>query len=893
MLRHRLFLLMLTVFFCCKSFSQDRFSKQVLEIRSIKAASKITPGQYVTIFIEIENTSDLEQKGLLQIELPEQWKRVIFNPNIKLKAKAKKTILVTVSPSKQASSGKQKLCIKLNAIDEKINPIIHELIIEIEAKVLISISILNKPDYLFPKDTLKVSYLFSNDGNINDTLNIKSFINKEAPTISNLVLLPGETKPFAIKHDLSKLKNLRTVFLSLNAISTMTDSILNSVEIINIYQTETKKERPYYFFPITIEGSYFSRTSDIEVTGFRYSIKGDSYLDPLNKKHLLNFIFQNSSQNDQQLAGNNERYFASYTYKGNKLEIGHNTFSLSDLSTNLHFGIGIGYTREFEKFTLSAFLNKPLFLDRVTKQTGIKAFFKYNKKIEASIDFLSENISQDSIKIKNYVFSTKMDYKGEKIDLDFTAALSKQTLDDTPLDFAMALNFNTNFERYNASAAVVLAGQDFTGAFSNTKSFSGIFTARLTRKINLSLNYQFQTLNKKLDQQFQAIFPESNAISLSLSYRITDKHQVSILATNRTREDKNVEKTFDFKENLFGLRYKYKGKKIDIESTVNFGKSENFLLANQNNNTSEVLEITLQGTVNLGAHFNANLFSSLTKTNRFSTTDLVTQEFNILGGGLNYRNKKLGVNIRFRNRFLKDDAFKPQSFLDGGLTYNLNRNHSLSLSASINAFPGNELKKTTNFLISYRLNLNVPIAKNKTLGHISGSLINKGVEKISNILISLNDQITITDQDGKFEFNNLPLGSYFLRVNRGELNIGEDMESENPIPIQVNSNEITEIEVSMIKTGSIKGVITFNNKDLQGSTQITKLTNRVIIILEKDKKQLLSISNEKGSFNFSELRPGTYTISISKKGLNKNQKINNKKWLKKKKQKSRKKVKNL
>ena len=239
-------------------------------------------------------------------------------------------------------------------------------------------------------------------------------------------------------------------------------------------------------------------------------------------------------------------------------------------------------------------------------------------------------------------------------------------------------------------------------------------------------------------------------------------------------------------------------------------------------------------------------------------------------------NLKVGADItRFQPlpSLLADDTKtdpKASNFISVTSSYRISRDFQLGTSYS------NDLGDDHTFRLSLRghIGINPPRRYNKTLegkGVLKGrlfldkngdGLFQDDEKPLAGVLLKLEGtKLALrTDVDGFYTISNLPTGSFRIGVDESQLPLGLIRESAYIRYATVGAGQITEYDISMIKSGQIRGRIFIdandNGKLDKGEQGLEGVT------IELSPGDITTVSSAFGQYAFDELSPGGYQFKI-------------------------------
>lgn len=158
-------------------------------------------------------------------------------------------------------------------------------------------------------------------------------------------------------------------------------------------------------------------------------------------------------------------------------------------------------------------------------------------------------------------------------------------------------------------------------------------------------------------------------------------------------------------------------------------------------------------------------------------------------------------------------------------------------------------------------------ANQKNVYNVAGTVMNSVTGRpIPRVLMTLTgapERAMLTDQEGKFAFDNLPAGNVELRVLKpGFFRYGKKGQDNPPIQLRVGSDTET-ITITLEPEGTITGTIAGKNEEPLEHASVGVLQWRSI----EGRRQLAAAhtpveSDEDGNFHIAGLAPGRYYLSL-------------------------------
>jgi hypothetical protein len=198
---------------------------------------------------------------------------------------------------------------------------------------------------------------------------------------------------------------------------------------------------------------------------------------------------------------------------------------------------------------------------------------------------------------------------------------------------------------------------------------------------------------------------------------------------------------------------------------------------------------------------------------------------------------------------------------------NFPKNHQFEIRANYFEYPGVIGNREIFAYGKYTYSFGVPLKKIKEQGGVMGYVIaNETDINTEGIKIIAAGKTVMTDRAGRFEIQNLPLGRNYILVEQSTLDQGVITSSKIPYEVIIEENKNIELNIVLVKSAMIKGSIQVVKTErapmTQGLESFIKLENQDFTYYSESKKN--------GSFEFHQIVPGTYDITLMRLKKNDN-----------------------
>lgn len=834
----------------CKNFVG--FGQKSTEVDISNLPTSVKPGQHFSVFFNIKQSQLSATDVKSQVILPENWK-ILTEKKLKSDSLSQK-YLYTISTPSQANSGNYIIDFQAITIDS----IIYNRKVNIYLEEIRNLEIipLSQPEFVKEGDVLRVEYLIQNTGNKTEYVKLETTRGIVENIKDSVEIKPNSYKKVVVKQDIPHTdvgswqtsSDLKASFQNRSA------PIFQTVSV-PVYSSKIKKNDPYLRLPIEIGGGYMSYTIGKKTTSaYQYFADGKGFLD-FAKKHYLDFTLRGPNQFAFPAIGNYDQYSASYSYLSKThISVGDYALRFNNLMEFGRFGRGINAEHNVGNTNFMAFYQKARFFPDQKDAFGGSYKLKLKGESNISFQFISKNLVSDKSLFRSNLLGVSSYIKKNWFNNETEIALGHAK---NKFDIGIFNRLNLTYKLLNINSELIYAGKEFYGFYTNSLLIANGINYHLNRKWAIGISSNISRINPSLDALKYAVSPYATTNMAFVSYQPNSKNLFFINFTKQEREDRQKPSSFHFKEDFGNFSYNLNAQKFTTFVQARYGFAKN-LMSIDSNAKKISTSCMIQPSVALLPWFWVGGYFEYQHTSKFSASNNL-QNLYYYGGNirLNYK-KNLSLNFMYRNNYAPDEFFEKRSFMDGTLTYDTER-HQINITAGrffIPNLPNNE-QNTLFVTARYVHKLNMPLKKDKKLGHLKGQIINisKDINR-EGILLQLGQYKVMSDSNGFFSFPNLKPDKYFVTISSEANLVGVVATIKTPIEVEINADSTEKLIIPLIKTGGVIGRIEFENlpKDTPSVKPI------IYIKLSNEKESIITQMNDKNEFSFKEIKPGFWKL---------------------------------
>ena len=845
---HTVFLLLVALTLLAAGPTIDRDDLIV----SVRAPKTVIPGQFETFILELSNDYDFDLHFKVTVDKPRSWRFLSPVEEVHLAPGETRNIIFLLDIDRACEIGQKT--IRFEFFDEEHDVrIVESVVTSVENIHQIEAKAIRHPKHLMSGQDFEVEFLVRNLGNCYEDVKVSS--ESGTVNVSQILMPPNSTYHVKITQVAPTVSQVG--FVGTNVVLE-TDSSMKPVRervSLKIYPKVTKRTDPFQRFPINVSLIYYgAQASQPYEGGFQYEVEGQGHLD-LSGYHHLYIKTRGPNRFNIARVGNFDQYTAVYTLQRNRFPItkvflGDFAYNLTPLTEMFRWARGAGFSQEYERFEIGAFYNQPRFIPEIRDQFAGWGKFKvqpnwsirlsgmnrtYTNGLSAQLASLRTELKLDNHDIKAEYSAGVIDGKtGSGVNLDLSGSFK---------------NIGLHYTTQN-----IYASQDFPGYFTNSLFSNSNLRLRLN-KVMLNAGYSYNDANPAQDTILTSA-PYSSTAMFGATYSVNKALRFNVALLRRSREDRFTPKRFSYRENVVRYIFTYRDDLWNARLDGEFAQTQNLLAFNDNYSTT----YNIRGQVdrNLSQGWAVGGFTTYLYTNRY-TED--RQRYLLYGVNATLRPmRNVSIITSIRNNYLIEEYTNDRSLLDLQLRAR-HKNHQLQVGVS-HALIRNTVDRKDFFVNArYTVRINTPLRKKVGLYSLTGTLKASNPRDARGVVVRLAGQSVMTDDYGRFEFNDLPVGIHYLHIDIGSLDIGLTTSVETPLEVEIMPKERNYLSIDLVRAGTIEGKIEFKmpKRETVGGEMGYPL--RVIKATMGD-REILTYTDDQGNYSFKQVLPGEWIVRV-------------------------------
>lgn len=852
-------LLLYTVFLL---FSCGLLAQVDIRIKNDDDLYDMKPESKHTLVAEIENISKKVQFVRTKLDLDDEWEIISNGFTGNLEPGEKRLVFVTMYLPNKVAPGKRKAKLHLVTSEAAVlKSIPLEMIVPEYQRLFITK--LASPELVFAGEEIHNKFEIFNKGNVDEELILYTGNDLESGTVRTI---PSDSSIVITitKETDKRFREIRTENVHLNVVRVGDSNIAaRGYATTKVYPLKMDMEDAYFRFPIEASVYYNTFNSrDNNYASFLVEARGEGYFDE-KKFHYFDFLIRTPNQNRVNRFGMNDQYSFMYDYNEEfNIILGDYSYRPNRLGFISRYGFGLKMELGSKNTNFIMFYNKPRLPFLYTESiAGLKVEQKISEtfNVGASLSSSKENVlSENALSLEpvmqtGQIFVFESNYKTERTNIEHESSVS---LAGSKTGLAHDLRVNQKIDNFNYSGSFTVAGKNYFGGLSNSFRYANSLRY-YKKKWGLGAGHALSKLNERYNPLYSLPEPFYENYFISGDYRINNRHQANMRLVNVVREDRQIEKSYDYKEYGLDYTYRYMYEGLSLSFNGRLAKTKNLL--SPDNSFRNTYGNNITGSYQLSPVFGLRGNINHNYTNRYGSSGDATNYYNYgLGFNLNLKGR-MTLSAMFNSGFSPEDDYLQRDFINLNFTTKINRVHRLSarLNYYENALASNN-KELFSFL-KYTYSFGAPLKRVKWRGALSGSVKTQSKDiLIDRIRINAAGQDAYIDSFGNFELKNLPVGTNYLIIDESTLPLGVVPVQKMPVEINIKQDEVVEYQIELIKAATVNGLLKLDeNKEDKSSTNL-----EAYLKLEGEIHTYYTESDKNGRYSIKSIVPGDYELSV-------------------------------
>ena len=816
----------------------------------------VKPGQICSVPYVIQNNSVAQFSVKTKLILPENWQKVTANNDIDIPPMQNQSALLSFRVPGFTRAGNFNIIqILLNSkTDEPIDQFNFNLEVEEVTKITIDLTI--GKDQILSGEVYRGKVQVSNLGNSKRQIKLAPQKCEIVDSI-NFYLDAGESRIVNLVCPAQKglIKTTNRDFKIKVYVDNEFEKITELYKFYTIIPLKQSNTDLFFRFPLEFSIISLLRNNHGSFrSGLQFNVEGNGFLNEAQTRQLR-IKAQGPNQFDLSALGASDEYYVEYTDKNFNLYLGDKNFKLSPLTEIARYGRGIQGEMKIKSWQIGSFYHTPRFYPVIRNEFAVYSKYFFFKKNQIDIYYLKKIYKSDlpeanifSLKIQLYPF----------INSKLEAEISRGNSGNLS-DWGFYSSYNSNWKKINISAFILYAGDKYPGYYSNTFFYYTRFLMHITNKLTATVNVRQDYKNAAKDTLY-GTSPSANGYYAGIGYKLGKNILMEFFIDQKEQQDRMPEKLFHYRERVFRSNFTHQLGLFNYSLHAEIGQTRNYLFVSpQNIMNSYRFASNWYYQLNKSIKIASSL--SYYSNNRYSAE---RESSWIYGASIQARiDKQIYCSFRYQNDYELQEYYRDRSLISSEISWKYKLAHSFSLIGNYTLLQKKLNENDISASISYTYQLGIPIKRISFTGSVSGLVSSKNEENTGGLILHIEEHIIVTDEMGQFTFRNIKPGKHLLSLDPFSSNKKLIPNVAFPMIIEVKEKENTHINFAMVRAAKVEGRILLSKNDnvfMEENIDPKQIYTKIILILKDKDREYKTIPNPDGSFKFTEVIPGKWTL---------------------------------
>ncbi len=850
------------------------------------------PGMTITSIFRVTNTADQSQQFVMKPVLPDGWTMITAAFPFQLDGYESDTRIISFVVPEGAQAGKYGIDVTVRGVTDPTATDTSTIYVDVVSTAKLDVRVVSAPRFVVAGEKYTAVFMVTNTSNSEQKISLSYESAQNFPYTADkaeLILKAGESSDVTITVVTQKdiRSNFKHSFFVKAAIEAKGIQIkAEAASYVEVIPTYISGESRYKTVPASISALYSGGMDDeVNESAYQFQLTSRGSLDPEQTRQfelsLKGPDMYDQIKTNRLFYATHDEYILKYTAPKYKITLGDNSYSLSQLTENSFYSRGAGLDLFFGKLSLGGYYSQSRWQTPQENEAGAYVDYQITDRFKLGLNFLSK---EEGL---GYKKMASIDGQFNIVDrTGFELEYSMGQREDEK-DSAFYVNFSSYSKWLAAYAKYTYSGPDFPGTYNDQDSITANVSVPVSAKLSINANARQDRRN--LDKNpLKGSATIDRFYELGLNYRFVTNTNVSLDARYETNKDDMPFPTSDYNQKTGIITIAQLLGPFTMNLSAEAGREDDKL----NENESSVDKISFSASYLTQAKNSFGLY--FYHDNNRDDNGNARKGFTY-GASCSYRiSEQNSFDIKLEDQKILESSTGSRDTYNVAFNLNLLKVHRITIQGRMTEYAETSSQDEKAFMVQYTQVFNMPVGKKDTIGGVKGHIYDKETGKgIKGAFIVLDGMTTIADSRGNFRFDSVRTGEHYLDVDMSTVASGRIPIEKMPIKVDVLGGDMSHVEIGITRAVSVSGkVVVYKYEASQlttpgetsdeyslggagetgvqgGSTNLIAaypLANAIIEI-KGEKEIKYGVTRPDGSFDFEDLRPGKWTLSVMEDSL--------------------------
>ncbi len=836
------------------------------------------PKDILSVTIEVENNSGQRLECVPAMELPRGWKSITQGHPFTLEPGTAEARLVSFFIPSTADAGDYDIqCIFASKADPSLatRQTIRVTVLPVAG---LTVRLVDAPRRVVAGEEYEAAFLVGNAGNQEQRVHMIITSLNDLPAVADrtdFTLDPGASHQVRVtvrtrESDRGGFTH-RVTCRAEAAGNEETHAMAQS--FVEVIPSKARPLEGFHRIPSALRISQSLEADGETTTATQLELEGQGSIDEQDL-HRVEFLFRGPDTLDKTVLGSRDNYSLRASSPVYDVVLGDAQYSLTPLTEQFFTACGAGGTAEYRGLTLKSYYARSRWDEPRRSQAGGSCGYAFSDTALVSVQGLSKD--QDDMDDDRSLFTASAEVTPiPRMELRVEGGSGKGP-DET--DSAYLGQIACSGAWGSARAQYIHAGPDFPGYYQDRELFSLALSGPITETVQANASFDQERGNLDKDELLQQA-PLDLRAQTGLSFRPHRDTTYTLSLYHRRLKDLMDSPEYEYTEYTLRSGMMRSFQALSCNLFAEAGTRKDLL----NDRSDLIYQISASAYLRsgkewaYGAHLryahgeNSDTGTDRTITAGLSGTGLLCGATLVTCGAQvdAYPDSSLG------NKYLLNVSARHPAWRDG----------TLLLRGTQTLYDEHESNQDeTTFILEYEHRFGLPVARKAGVSTVSGVVRDDRTgAPLEGVLLRLDQETFATGPEGRFAFTSARPGPAYLSIDTSRIGLdripvcesplGLDLEAgaDHPLEIRVTTKAVLTGQVVLHRAAAAGGGVPYELEQAPGVpglkapegelVEAEGLAN-VLVIMNGPGGTVRALTDARGRFRFTELRPGAWTLTV-------------------------------
>lgn len=842
-------------------------------------AFQARPGELINVLFEVTNTTGNDITAATDAILPEGWKVVNRPGPLRLAPSARAVFIFSVVVPSAARAATYEAAFRVFAQEAPSMSYRHGITVTVQEVQGLTVNLVEAPRTVVSGGLYAASFLVKNTGNDTVVLALSCSSLGGIPAVvdvDRVELAPGQSHvarvTARIPEDIPRGFTHR-LFLEARSIGPRPLAAQGWADV-EVIRSGTPFLERFTTIPATLTLRQATQHGGKTASSLQAALEAQGPVDKAGKHHV-ELVLVGPDTTDETTFGTQDQYLFRAYSETYDVVAGDSQFSLSPLTEQYLAARGAGLGLSLGGLSVKGFSARPRWQEPDVTETGVSLGYRFGSSLDVTLNALGKSGEDEDAKVASAQVSIR---PLPWMDMDIEGAQGNGG--DTKGE-AVRASVSCAGPPGSARLSYLDADPDFPGYHKDKRLASLDLVSNISKPLRASLSFNREERNLRREPDI-AQAPVDTRTRLGVDYLADDKTTYSLAVSGRRLEDRLPSPLTDFTEVTMraGVRKQLPSASCNVFAETGGRRDET------DGEVSPLWQVALTAYGTRDRDLSFGLHARVA-----SKVNIDPANARTVSAGASVAcsfSRETRIELSGQVDADRSDASRNKYLLEASVKKDLWQDSTLTARASRTLYTGHtDTKNETALLVEYAHEFGLPVARKAGTSTVSGIVRDASSSKpLGGVILRLDGRSAATDPEGRFSFLGLTPGTAYLGVDVSGLDPTSLPDCQNPLPLTLEAGRVILVEILITKKATLRGRIEIY-KAFKGERALPTVLEGELLPRQEGAIELRpaaplanalvelrgtggtvrALTDAHGLFTFPELRPGTWTLAVSREAI--------------------------